>query len=350
MNMKSSRPLLKVFSACDPFIVAEIGVNHDGSPALALELVEAAARAGANAVKFQWLDSLELLSSSASLVAYQRQSGESDPHEMLSRLQLSSDDMNSLIESAHRLGLQAMVTVFTPRLVTSALQLPWDLLKVASPDLVNRPLLEALRSAGLPILMSTGGASLEEVQEALSWIGSENLGLLHCVSSYPTNVEDAGLAVIRTLAEATGVPVGYSDHTRMVETGGIAVAAGATMLEKHLTWNTSAKGPDHAASMDPDGFQAYVEFSRTARTLLGESKKQIHHSEADVITASRQSASVIDEVPQGGILQAENLTTMRPGDGIPPARLNSLVGRRVIRRIAPRSLISVQDLESETAP
>ena len=347
MNMISPRLLLDAISPRDPFVVAEIGVNHDGSRSRAMELVEAAAQAGAHAVKFQWFDATELLSSSASLVSYQRQSGESNPHEMLNRLQLSGDDMKSLIDSAHRLGLQAVVTVFTPRLVESALELPWDLLKVASPDLVNKPLLERLRSAGLPILISTGGASLDEVHQALSWIGSENLGLLHCVSSYPTAVDDAGLAVIRTLAEETGVPVGYSDHTSMTETGALAVAAGATILEKHLTWNTSAAGPDHAASMDPDGFKDYVEFAQIAHRMLGPSLKQALDSESEVITASRQSVSVVHEIPPGAVLEAENLTTMRPGSGLPASLLSSLVGRRAIRRIPPRSLISLDDLESE---
>ena len=351
MNMNTPRPLLsKAVSSKDPFVIAEIGVNHDGNSSLALDLVESAAKAGADAVKFQWFDSSELLSSSAKLVSYQCESGESDPHEMLNRLQLSTDDMRLVIDSAHRRGLRAMVTVFTPRLVGPALTLPWDIAKVASPDLVNRPLLEALRTSGLPILMSTGGSSLEEVRQALSWIGSEDLGLLHCVSSYPTNMEDAGLAVIRTLADATGVPVGYSDHTSLIETGAFAVSAGATILEKHLTWNTSARGPDHAASMDPDGFAAYVACARKARIMLGKAQKSMQPSEVEVISASRQSVSVIDEVPSGATLQVENLTTMRPGGGIPPAQLNGLVGRRVIRRIPPRSLISPQDLECESAP
>ena len=349
MSMTSSRLLLDALSGQDPYIIAEIGVNHDGKRELALELVQAAADSGADAVKFQWFDPIELLSSSAALVAYQHRSGESDAHEMLARLQLSSPDMDALVAFTHQLGLHAMVTIFTPRLVAPALELPWDLLKVASPDLVNRPLLEALRSHDLPMLMSTGGATLQEVHEALEWIGSGRLGLLHCVSSYPTEIDDAGLAVIRTLSDATGVPVGYSDHTRMVETGALAVAAGATILEKHLTWNTSAAGPDHAASMDPKEFQAYVRLARTARRMLGSADKEVRQAEEHVITASRQSVSVIDEVSPGAVLEAENLTTIRPGDGLPPSSLESLIGRRVAKRIAARTHVSLQDLESETS-
>ena len=348
--MNSHRPLLDAASGSDPFIIAEIGVNHDGKRTRALELVAAAALAGADAVKFQWFDPVELLSSSADLAAYQRESGESDPREMLDRLQLSRDDMSVLIDSAHQAGLRAAVTVFSPRLVPEAVELPWDLLKVSSPDLVNRPLLEQLRAANRPLLVSTGGASLAEVQETISWIGTHGLGLLHCVSSYPTGPDDASLSAIRTLGDETGLPVGYSDHTSMVETGGLAVAAGATILEKHLTWNTAASGPDHAASMDPEGFTNYVSFARVARRMGGAARKRMHPSESEVMRASRQSVSVIDEVLPGGRLELKNLTTMRPGDGIPAHQLESLVGRRASRRIASRSLISLRDLESECDP
>ncbi|MEE2681035.1 MAG: N-acetylneuraminate synthase family protein [Planctomycetota bacterium] len=347
--MSSPRTLLDVLSNRDPYIIAEIGVNHDGSRGRAEELIRAAADAGADAVKFQWFDPIELLSTSAGLVTYQERSGESDAREMLGRLQLSSQDLRSLVDSARRLGLQSLVTVFTPRLVDPVLEFGWNLLKVASPDLVNRPLLEALRAGGLPMLASTGGATLEEIQQAVEWIGAEDLALLHCVSSYPTEADDASLAAIRTIADATGLPVGYSDHTRMVETGALAVAAGATILEKHLTWNSSAPGPDHAASMDPDEFQTYVRLARTARRMLGSPEKRIQRTELDVISASRQSVSVIDEVLPGDVLSLENLTTMRPGDGLPPACLKSLVGRRVTRRIAPRSHVSLHDLESESS-
>lgn len=332
----------------DPFIIAEIGVNHDGRLDRGLELVQSAASAGADAVKFQWFDARELLSSSAALVAYQREAGESDAHQMLDRLQLSSAEMVQLINCARRLGLQSIVTVFTPGLVAEAMKLPWDMLKTASPDLINRPLLEAVRATGLPLLVSTGGSTLQEVQESLSWIGSYELGVLHCVSSYPTAEAEASLGAIRVLAEATGLPVGYSDHTTALETGGLAVAAGATILEKHLTWDRTAKGPDHATSMPPVDFAGYVAFARRARQMLGEYEKSVGPSEQAVIAASRQSVSVRTDIPSGTLLQREHLSTMRPGSGIPPARLDSLIGRRVVRMLPSGSLLSYDDLHSES--
>ena len=346
----SSSVTAPVFAAAsdDPFIIAEIGVNHDGRLDRALELVQSAASAGADAVKFQWFDSRELLSSSASLVAYQHEAGESDPHRMLERLQLSSDDMGQLISCARGLELQTIVTVFTPHLVEVAMKLPWDILKTASPDLINRPLLEAVRATGLPLLVSTGGSTLQEVQKSLSWIGTHELGVLHCVSSYPTTEQDASLGAIRVLGETTGLPVGYSDHTTGLETGGLAVAAGASILEKHVTWDRNAAGPDHSCSMEPDEFARYIAFARRARQMVGGFEKSVAHSELAVIAASRQSVSALIDIPEGTVLQREHLSTMRPGNGIPPARLDSLIGLRALRAVESGSLISFEDLQSES--
>ena len=348
MNTRSTRPVLSSASD-DPFIIAEIGVNHDGRVETALDLVRAAADAGADAVKFQWFDPSELLSSAAALVSYQRAAGESDPHHMLERLQLGADEMERAIDCSRELGLRSIVTVFTPRLVEVAARLPWDLIKTASPDLINRPLLEAVRSTGLPMLLSTGGAKLEEVEDALSWIGTGELALLHCVSSYPTPDDEASLAGIRVLGDATGVPVGYSDHTASTRTGGLAVTAGATILEKHLTWNQAADGPDHAASIDPDGFARYVAFARRSRRMLGEATKTVRPSEQEVVAASRQSVAVVEELAAGTTLRREHLSTMRPGGGMPPACIDDLVGRILVRKVAARTLLSSSDLESEPA-
>ena len=209
-------------------------------------------------------------------------------------------------------------------------------------------MLEAVDGTGLPLLVSTGGSTLHEIQESLSWITTNEPGLLHCVSSYPTADQDASLGAIRVLGETTGLPVGYSDHTTALETGGLAVAAGATILEKHITWDRKAKGPDHSSSMEPDDFSRYVAFARRARQMVGGFEKSVAPSERAVIAASRQSVSALIDIPEGTVLQRKHLSTMRPGNGVPPAQLDSLVGLRVLRTVTSGSLISYEDLQSES--
>lgn len=343
MSGQSGRNLLPTTN-CDPFVIAEVGVNHDGDPERALQLVEAAARAGADAVKVQWFRASRLLSRSARLAAYQRDTGETDVQEMLGRLELDAVAMERILERAHECGLAAIATVFSTELVAEATAMNWDFFKTASGDLINRPLLEALGSDGRPLIISTGGSSLEEVRDAIGWIGDVPLGLLHCVSSYPTPSEHAALAGIDVLAGKYGLPVGYSDHTCGWETGGLAVAAGATMLEKHLTWDVSASGPDHASSLDPGSFERYVAFARDARRMLGESLKEVLSIEETVREHARQSVAAGRDLRAGVRLTAEDLTTMRPGSGFSPALIPELLGRRLARDVDRGVLIQQDDL------
>ena len=334
-------------STIDPLVIAEIGVNHDGDLARCLELVHAAASSGADAVKFQWFDPDQLLSTSSSAVAYQRDAGESDPRAMLRRLSLSIDQLTEAAVLADSLGLLAGVTVFTPALVEAAERPPWSFLKTASPDLGNRPLLDALRGTGRPLILSTGGHGMPEVHRAVSWVGPRDLALLQCVSSYPTHLDDAALAGIQQIAGTTGLPVGYSDHTTSIQAGGLAVAAGATILEKHLTLDASLPGPDHALSLEPAAFHEYVRFAREARRMLGGPEKVAQACEAEVRLASAQSVAVREPVPAGDLIRSGALTTMRPGGGIPPDRLESLVGRRAARDLVPGVLLDEEDLRDE---
>ena len=329
-----------------PFVVAEIGVNHDGDPARALELVDAAASSGADAIKMQWFEAKRLVSASADLVDYQKAAGETDPTGMLQRLELDRDAMVAVIDRARTHGLKSIVTVFSPELVPVAAELEWDAFKTASPDLVNRPLLEALAGDGRPLILSTGCSTIPEISDALDWVGRKNLALLHCVSSYPTPVADAALGGIPALAETFGLPVGYSDHTTDPCTGGLAVAAGASILEKHLTWNVDAPGPDHAASMSPGRFGEYVAFARRSALMFGRRTKHVLPSESEVRTGARQSLAFMRDLTAGTIITAEDLTTMRPGNGISPACLPEILGLRLARDVRRGTLIQRVDLLS----
>lgn len=337
------------FGESDPFVIAEIGVNHDGDPARAESLVDEAADAGADAVKFQWFEPRRLLSRSAELVAYQKASGEHDPISMLDRLRLDADGLERARLRAVHHGLLSVVTVFSPELVVEADQLEWDLYKTASPDVVNRPLLEALSSTGKPLIISTGGASLSEVHQAVNWIEPHSPALLHCVSSYPTPIESAMLGGIQALASEFDLVVGYSDHTVSTRSGGLAVACGARILEKHLTWNREANGPDHSASIEPEEFLRYVRFARDARAMIGRSGKNPLPLERDVITASRQSVAVLRNIPADQVLVRDDLTTMRPGTGIPAASLLEFVGCRTRLALTAGTLLDPMSLETRGA-
>jgi N-acetylneuraminate synthase/N,N'-diacetyllegionaminate synthase len=332
-----------------PLVIAEIGVNHDGDPDRAVELVDLAASAGADAVKVQWFRASGLLSSSAGLVDYQRDAGEHDAAGMLARLELDLPAMQRIHERIKEHGLLSIATVFSSELVDEASLVPWDMFKTASPDLVNRPLLERLATEGRPLILSTGGSTLDEIAQALEWVSGARVALLHCVSSYPTPPDQAAIGGIRSIADAFDLPVGYSDHTPGWETGGIAVAAGACMLEKHLTWDTSANGPDHACSLDPMMFERYVGFARASATMVGAVTKHVLPIERAVRTQARQSIAVRRDLRAGSLLRVEDLTTMRPGSGIKPACMPELIGARLVRDVKGGDLLEPSDLASAEA-
>lgn len=328
-----------------PYIIAEIGVNHDGSVARALELTRAAAAAGADAVKLQFFETDRLMSRAAKLAAYQKAAGETDPVAMLRRLELSIDDMARVVDLAHELKIHAIVTVFSVELVELAERLAWDAYKTASPDIVHRPLLEALAATGKPMVMSSGAATKDEIWRAISWISSRrfrSLAVLHCVSCYPTAPEDANIAAMGELFPVCGEATGYSDHTDAEDTGGLAVARGAAILEKHLTYSRGAAGPDHAASLAPDAFARYVALAHAQRWPNGTMRdpiregsggKRVLACEQDVRTVSRQSIVTTRELRAGDKILPEHITFKRPGTGLLPFRLEEILGKPLARDV-----------------
>ncbi|CAG0961769.1 N-acetylneuraminate synthase [Phycisphaerales bacterium] len=315
-----------------PYVIAEIGVNHDGSRDRALELTRLAAEAGADAVKFQLFEADRLMSRAAKLAAYQKAAGESDPVEMLRRLELSIDDLAPCVGEAHRLGVHAIVSVFSVELVPVAERLPWDAYKSASPDIINKPLLDAMAATGKPLIVSTGASTLEEVVRAVEWLAPihDRLALLQCVSCYPTEESDAelgGIAVLRSMFDG---PVGYSDHTRSERMSSLAVGAGACVLEKHFTDDRTRRGPDHAASLEPAMMSRYVSAGASPRRLPIHSEKRVLGIEQDVRTVSRQSLVAKRELPAGTVISGGDLTIKRPGTGLPPYELDRVVGATLL--------------------
>jgi N,N'-diacetyllegionaminate synthase len=318
-----------------PYVIAEIGVNHDGSAARAGDLIRAAALAGADAVKFQAFRAGLLMSSAARLAVYQQEAGAVDPIEMLSRLELGTPDLARLIETAHDCGMHAIVTIFSLELVDEVGALDWDAFKIASPDIINRPLIDAVGDLGHPLIISTGAADVMEVHRAIDWLEpGAPFALMQCVSSYPTSDHDAALGAIESMRDLTEAPIGYSDHTTSVDTGALAVCAGAWLLEKHLTHDRSAAGPDHAASLDPVQFGDYVRLARRAHRMLGDRTKRPLASERDVRCVSRQSVVSRRPIHAGDMIRRDDLTIKRPGTGVEPWRINDLIGGRAARTIA----------------
>ncbi|CAN5751002.1 N-acetylneuraminate synthase [soil metagenome] len=348
-----------ISESAPPYIIAEIGVNHDGSVARALDLVRAAAATGVNAVKFQYFRAELLMSRAARLAAYQADAGESDPVAMLARLELSLDELSQCIAAAHAANLHAIVTIFSLPLLPPALRLPWDALKTASPDIIHRPMLEALATDGRPLIISTGASTLDEVRRAGGWISPARTrtGFLQCVSAYPAAPEHAELGGVQALRAALGAPVGYSDHTREVSTGAAAVARGACMLEKHFTLDRAAAGPDHAASLEPAQMRAYVDAARSAqahpnradrgvssaRALGQNAVKRVLPIEADVRSVSRQSVVALRTLPRGHILAPADICFKRPGSGAPPFEAHRMFGCALTRAVDADMPIALSD-------
>ncbi len=329
-----------------PYVIAELGVNHDGSVERALELVDAAHQAKVDAIKLQFFRTDLLMSKAAKLAVYQSAAGESDPIAMLRRLELGIGQMEAIVAKAHSLGLHAIVTVFSTELIGEAQTLPWDAYKTASPDLIHRPLLEGLMRTGKPLIVSTGAANMEEVLRAVSWLAPAHprLAMLQCVSSYPTGLNNAALGGIRALKRAFPGPVGYSDHTTLLESGGLAVAAGAMILEKHLTYDNHAKGPDHAASLTGVNMAVYVRLARQAWQMLGVEDKRVLEIEQDVRHVSRQSITTRAALAKGHKLAPSDLTVKRPGTGLEPEKLGAVIGRTLAHDVEADSPLKATDL------
>ena len=320
------------------YIIAEAGVNHDGSVETALRLVEAAVTAGADAVKFQVFRAAELVTAGAATAGYQRAAGARSQRDMLRRLELVGEDFARIREHCQRSSIEFLATPFSPPDVGRLEALGVRAIKLASTDLNNTPLLKRAAETGLPLIVSTGAATAQEMRVAFdrlrAWGASRRVALLHCVSCYPAPLEAANLRAIGALGRTFGVPCGFSDHTVSTEVGGWAVAAGACVLEKHFTLDRSAAGPDHAMSLSPVELTEYVAGVRAAEVALGNGALGMTELEADVRAAARKSVVAAAAMRAGAVLTEDLLTVKRPGGGIEPDQLDELVGRRLLVDVA----------------
>jgi N-acetylneuraminate synthase/N,N'-diacetyllegionaminate synthase len=338
-----------VGSGAPCFLIAEAGVNHDGDLELAHRLVEAAAVAGADAVKFQTFNADRVAAATAPKADYQLKTTSRDESqvEMLRRLELDLDAHRALKEAAEEEGLVFLSTPFDAASIDLLDELGVSAFKVASPDLTNMQLLEEIGRRGRPVFLSTGLATLAEVEtgvQALRDAGSSEIVVLHCISEYPAAAADANLRAMATIAAATGCPVGFSDHTEGVEVALAAVALGACALERHVTLDRARPGPDHAASLEPDELAHLVAAVRTVEAALGSGVKQPTAAERRNAPVVRRSLAAASDLAVGTVLSADMLVALRPGTGVAPTQMSEIVGRRLARSVARYELLSLDDL------
>jgi N,N'-diacetyllegionaminate synthase len=331
-------------------VVAEIGVNHNGDPDLGRRLIEAAAEAGADAVKLQTFRAADVVSPSAPKAAYQVATvGASESQlEMLERLELDWDAHVALKHAAQERGLLFLSTPFDAGSLDLLVRLGVDGLKIASPDLVNFLLLDAAAPLGLPLVVSTGMATLDEVERGVARLvagGAEDIVVLHCTSEYPAPVAEANLRAIPALSERLGRPVGYSDHTEGIDASLAAVALGAVLVERHFTLDRSLPGPDHRASLEPPELAALVTAVRRVEAALGDGVKRPTPAERGNTQVVRRSLAAARDLESGTLLDRGMLTALRPATGISAADVDAVVGRRLVRPVAAHALLQLEDLE-----
>ncbi len=332
------------------FIIAEAGVNHNGRLDLALKLIDAAAKAGADAVKFQTFKAEQVVTAQGEMAEYQKRNiGKTESQiEMIRKLEMGDAWYPHLIKRCQE---KKIIFMSAPHgHIESANFLKkfnMTVYKIASGDLVNRPLLEHVARFDKPMIISTGMANMQEIREAIGWIkkaGNKKIVVLHCTTNYPCPPHEVNLAAMQTMMrEFPDILVGYSDHTEDDQVATMAVALGACVIEKHLTLDKNLPGPDHLASSDSQEFKMLVEAIRNVPVILGNPIKRPNASELKVIKLIRKSIVSTTSIQKGEKFTENNLTIKRPGNGIPPKHFRTILGQRAKRDIANDVLLRKAD-------
>lgn len=318
------------------YIIAEAGVNHNGDIKIAKELVEAASETGADAIKFQTFKAEDLVTIAAPKADYQiRNHGGGSQFEMLQALELSPSEHHELVEHCKAWNIEFLSTAFGTNELDFLISLGMTAIKVPSGEITNLPLLEAIAGASvskyLPIYLSTGMSTLEEVDDALSvffkkGVDKDCVTILHCVSAYPAPEEQISMNTLSTLKKAFGCSVGYSDHTLGITASIAAVALGAEVIEKHITLDKNMPGPDHKASLVPQEFKLMTEAIRSCEKMLGDGIKRPQESERNTKDVARRSIRAGRQIKKGQIITVEDLVFKRPGEGMSPMRFREILG------------------------
>ena len=330
------------------FIIAEAGVNHNGNEAIAHKLVDAAAEAGADAVKFQTFRASELVSASAPKALYQRRTTDVTESQlsMIRRLELDETAHRSLMEQCSQRGIRFLSSPFDLHSIDFLHSLGLEAFKIPSGEITNIPYLRRIGSCGVPVILSTGMSVLGEIEKALEvleHVGTprERITLLHCTTEYPAPVGEINLRAMETLLQAfPGIAgVGYSDHTQGIHIPVAAVAMGACVIEKHFSLDRNMEGPDHKASLEPDELASMVRAIRDVERARGDGIKRPTDSELSNIRVARKSLVAARPIQKGEVFSEENLTVKRPGTGVSPLLWDDYIGRTALRNYQTDELI-----------
>ena len=313
------------------FIIAEIGVNHNGDVNLAKKMIKSASECGVDAVKFQTFKSEDLVTENAKTADYQQKNANEDSQfEMLKKLELTFDDFKELKCYASKCNVMFISSPFDIKSVDLLENLNVSLFKLGSGELNNFELIDYVQKTDKPMILSTGMATLEEIKETYDFIeNKDNLIMLHCITGYPTSFEEANLNFIKTLQSEFDVPIGFSDHSPGIELPIAAVALGACVVEKHFTLDKTLDGPDHKASLNPVEFKAMVDAIRNVEVAMGDGVRRFSENELEIKKIARKSIILNENISEGMTIEHNMLSIKRPGTGIAPKYINQIIGKKV---------------------
>ncbi len=331
-------------------IIAEAGVNHNGSIETAKKMIDKAVDAGVDIIKFQTFKSEKLVSKSAQQAEYQKKnigsSSDNSQLNMLKKLELSHSNHKELIEYCNQKGIKFFSTAFDLESVDYLHSLNIGLWKIPSGEISNYPYLKKIAQFGEPVILSTGMCEMQDIEAALkvlidNGLSKDKISILHCNTEYPTPFKDVNLLAMNELKERFGVRVGYSDHTKGVEVPIAAVALGAGIIEKHFTLDRNMEGPDHKASLEPDELKAMVSAIRNIELALGDGHKKVSESERKNIAVARKSIVAAKNIKAGEVFNENNLAVKRPGNGISPMEWDNVIGKTAKKDFAEDQLIEL---------
>lgn len=328
------------------YIIAEIGVNHNGSIELAIEMIDKACECGVDCVKFQTFKSENLVSATAKKAEYQIKNTETEGTQlqMLKKLELTFSQFKELKTYCDKKGMQFLSTPFDFESLSFLNELDMPLWKVSSGEITNYPYLKKIAATKKDIVLSTGMSTIAEISQALEVLKSNGAGkitLLHCTTEYPTPFSQVNLKAMETLRYTFNLPVGYSDHTMGIEIPVAAVAMGAVIIEKHFTLDNNMEGPDHKASLMPQPMKAMVESIRHIEAAMGDGIKKPTECEEKNMGIARKSIVAKAKISKGDILTEENITVKRPGNGISPMKWENVLGTAAVKDFAEDELIEI---------